>query len=392
MDNLKAVNTALEDVELQRTKKGEDREDNNGLQLLASGGYNDVWLVSRPIQDAQRYILRKPKEDALLPDQIRNEVAFLTFVRDNVLDVPVPKVYGHSLDDDAPGTHFIAQEYIDGELLSSVWKTYDEATKMKVARQVAEIVVKLGETTLDGIGGLMLDHKLGPTVEGMKLFKGRVSALKILAKYGLILKVKDKFHSSEFYDLGPYKSTKAYVLACYDKEIYYYSHAAEEDIDPDFFKKISIEDYVRTLQKKRQSITEDDTAFTPEEPFVLIHGDFHGRNIMIKDGRIAAVLDWEFAGFYPLSELLAGVGVDVLEMESEEDVKETYKWSDEIVRLAGEMASSRGWDERSLELLLGTGNPDLQEARVEMVPWLGGTPSESSEPEDTATPEDGVVY
>ena len=158
------------------------------------------------------------------------------------------------------------------------------------------------------------------------------------------------------------------MLACYDKEIYYYSYASEEDIDQDFFEEVSKADFIKTLQATRQSIAEDDEAFLPEEPFVLNHGDFHGRNIMMKDGQIAAVIDWEFAGFYPLSELLGGVGVDVLEMQADEDVDENNKWSEVIVKLAGEVARSRGWDERSVALLLGDGNPDLQRVRAEMFP------------------------
>ena len=158
------------------------------------------------------------------------------------------------------------------------------------------------------------------------------------------------------------------MLACYDKEIYYYSHAPEEDIDQDLFEDVFKDDFIKTLQNTRRSIAEDDKAFIPEEPFVLVHGDFHGRNIMMKDGGIAAILDWEFAGSYPLSELLGGVGVDVLEMESDEDVDENSKWSEAIVKLAGEIARSKGGDEKRLELLLGDGNPDLQRARVEMFP------------------------
>lgn len=170
------------------------------------------------------------------------------------------------------------------------------------------------------------------------------------------------------YDIGPYKSTKDYVLGCYDKEIYYYSHASEEDIDEDLFEEVAVQDFVESLQVTRKSIAEDDAAFSPDEPFVLVHGDLHGRNIMVKEGRIVAVLDWEFAGSYPLSELLGGVGVDVLEMETEEDEDENNEWSDRIVNLAGEIAKSKGWDERRLALLLGEGNFELQKSRIEMVP------------------------
>ena len=182
------------------------------------------------------------------------------------------------------------------------------------------------------------------------------------------LRTQDKFHSSAYYDIGPYKTTKDYVLACYDKEIYYYSHASEEDIDEDLFEEVTVKDFVESLEAERKTVVEDDAAFSPEEPFVLVHGDLHGRNIMVKDGSIVAVLDWEFAGVYPLSELLGGVGVDVLEMETEEDVDENNKWSDIIVNLAGEVAKSKDWDDRRLALLLSTGNPELQKVRIEMFP------------------------
>lgn len=158
------------------------------------------------------------------------------------------------------------------------------------------------------------------------------------------------------------------MLACYDKEICYYLNASEEDIDQDFFEDIPKEDFIKSLQDTRQSIAEDDIAFQPEETFVLVHGDLHGRNIMMKDGHIEAILDWEFAGSYPLSELLGGMGVDVLEVEDDEGEVENNSWSDVIVKLAGEIAKSRGWDDRRLGLLVGDGNFELQKARVEMFP------------------------
>ena len=175
MENLKNVNIAIEDAK-KLQQEGRDGSEGGDLRLLASGGYNDVWLVSRPYQDTERYVLRIPKKEALLPDQIRNEVAFLTFVKKRLQYVPVPRVFSHSLDEIiASPTPFITEEFMDGERLSSAWTTYDEPTKLTVAHQIAEIIVEFAETTSNGIGGLMLDHELGPTVEGMKLFKGRVS-------------------------------------------------------------------------------------------------------------------------------------------------------------------------------------------------------------------------
>ena len=66
-------------------------------------------------------------------------------------------------------------EFIDGQPLDSLWFSLTESEKARIADQVAQIIVSLSEIDLGGIGGLNLEHKLGPTVEGMKLFKGRVS-------------------------------------------------------------------------------------------------------------------------------------------------------------------------------------------------------------------------
>lgn len=41
------------------------------------------------------------------------------------------------------------------------------------------------------------------------------------------------------------------------------------------------------------------------------------RNIVVHDGHISAVIDWVFAGSYPMSELLGGVGVELFELEDE---------------------------------------------------------------------------
>lgn len=41
------------------------------------------------------------------------------------------------------------------------------------------------------------------------------------------------------------------------------------------------------------------TQLGAESPIVFTHGDIAARNILVRDGRIVAVLDWEFAGWYP---------------------------------------------------------------------------------------------
>ena len=36
-----------------------------------------------------------------------------------------------------------------------------------------------------------------------------------------------------------------------------------------------------------------------DHKIVMTHGDLHPRNIIIKNYKIAAIIDWEHAGFYP---------------------------------------------------------------------------------------------
>ena len=66
-------------------------------------------------------------------------------------------------------------EFIDGRPLDSRWFSLTEVEKACVADEVVHIIATLSEINLGDTGGLSLEHKLGPTVEGFKLFKGRVS-------------------------------------------------------------------------------------------------------------------------------------------------------------------------------------------------------------------------
>ena len=74
---------------------------------------------------------------------------------------------------------------------------------------------------------------------------------------------------------------------------------------------------------------------------------------MMRDKKIAAILDWEFAGSYPLSEMLVGRGVDVLETVDNKTEQESSAWSLRIEGLVAEVAKARRWNEEELELLVG---------------------------------------
>ncbi|KAF2967302.1 hypothetical protein GQX73_g6266 [Xylaria multiplex] len=295
-----------------------------------------------------QFILRLPGEDSLLPNQITNDVAFKRFVAAKLPRIPVPKVYLYSATHEAD-TSFIVEEYIDCPTLSSTWMSLSISQKENVAQRLATMTVDLAEVRFDQIGGLdPTDFSLAPTVEGCKLFKGR-----------------GKFHHKECYPIGPYKSTKEYVLNSYDREIYYYSHASDEDIDAGFFSEVTVPDFVKTLAEKRAALTEVNII---DEPFVLIHGDFHGRNILVKGDQIVAVIDWDFSGSYPLSETLTSGDIEVVEATSEELCEENDEWGLRIRQFIQREVVQRGWDPVHIDLLMGDGDREVARARVEMIP------------------------
>lgn len=261
------------------------------------------------VSSFSQYILRLPCEDSLLPYQVTNEVACRNLVTAKLPHVPVPRVFFYQATSRYDES-FIAEEYINGIPLSSHWMDLTSVQKQSVAERLAAITVDIAEARFDKIGGLdPTTLEPGPTVEGSKLFKGR-----------------GEFHSQDYYHIGPYVSTKEYVLVCYDRDICYYSQAPQHgiDIDSDLFTDVSVQDFVVELQKKKDSLAAADIA---DEPFALVHGDFHGRNILSDGDQVLAILDWEFAGSYPLSETLSGGGIDVVEAVSEELDDENTGWN-----------------------------------------------------------------
>ena len=192
--------------DIRSARKCNDANHKLTIKLLAKGGYNDTWLVTTNASltnGSHCFVLRMPNSDSLKPHQVRNEVGWLKYMAKNYHYIPVPQLYAYSDGALENEEAFVAEEFIEGAPLSETWKSYSEPEKDEVARKIAEIVVKLGEVRFDAICGIQPDGTLGPTVEGVKLFKGRKA-----------------FHHDSCYDIGPYSSIERYVLAYYHKEIY----------------------------------------------------------------------------------------------------------------------------------------------------------------------------
>lgn len=87
---------------------------------------------------------------------------------------------------------------------------------------------------------------------------------------------------------------------------YYYTHADNNDILMDLFDKVTVAQFIESLKFEKENISNNVQLFqTPDaEPWVLVHEDFHAGNVLVRDGCLVGIVDWEFSGVY-LSILLA---------------------------------------------------------------------------------------
>lgn len=132
----------------------------------------------------------------------------------------------------------IRMSRIEGTTLEVAWKTYSTEQKENVMKQLHGYLRQLWNITNETIRSFA-----GPTLE-----------------FGSL--VDERFNRS--FPKAPYKSISEYY------EVYLIKENKSDVIVPDL----------------------------DEQPFRLRHGDLHGRNIMVHEGQITAILDWALAGFY----------------------------------------------------------------------------------------------
>ncbi|KAK4034894.1 kinase-like domain-containing protein [Parachaetomium inaequale] len=172
------------------------------------------------------------------------EAVALAFVHERT-SIPVPRLLKLA-EQDGQGTIFM--EFIDGQPLDEAWPSCTAAQRSHIISQLRGFLAELRAITGEFIGSV------DRSVCNDQVFANRASAY------------------------GPYADEAAFrvgigqsLRAC--------------DADPTWTELVI--GFVEAMPLHH------------EEPPVMTHGDLVPRNILVKDGHVVGIVDWEMAGFYP---------------------------------------------------------------------------------------------
>lgn len=161
--------------------------------------------------------------------------------------MPVPRVLKTVIPepDDESGYGVIFMQYIDGTTLEESWPTCSDEDRARISGQLKGYMDQLR-----GVDGAFIGSVDGSVCN-------------------------DQLFSNRKHPYGPYKDEAAF--------------------------RAGIAQSLRACEANAftEVVVAMINAMPKSERAVLTHGDLGPRNILIKDGNVVAILDWEMAGFYP---------------------------------------------------------------------------------------------
>ncbi|KAL4947232.1 kinase-like protein [Aspergillus filifer] len=181
------------------------------------------------------------------------EAKSMLFDGENTLTLPVPKIFAYytygpiDRDIDDFGSlydTYIFMSYVESQCLDKFWDTYDEPTKQRVAGQLKGYIDELREISSAGyIGSVDSGPVTDPNLERQPI-------------QGFPFESEDAFNNA--------------LIDAYQAQA----------------PKYHIKSYLTGLlsQKKHK--------------IVFTHADLRLANIMVNDGSVTGIADWEFSGWY----------------------------------------------------------------------------------------------
>lgn len=197
------------------------------------------------------------------------------------LRLPTPRI--HSVERDEIGDMRITMEYIEGDILENVWPSMTEKEKKAIARQLRGILYAmraapppLPPSTSPGPGS-SLGGRSREIVLAASYYPRQQPLPKVPGKHQPMIAscggspVRDAHHYFD-YDGGPF--------------------ATEADFNEFLLSTLIDNTPSAIVNALRGRLREN-------HRIVFTHGDLSQRNILVRNGKIVALVDWEYAGWYP---------------------------------------------------------------------------------------------
>ncbi|KAI1839556.1 hypothetical protein JX266_014232 [Neoarthrinium moseri] len=180
------------------------------------------------------------------------EAQNIRFLQSNTT-IPVPTILDESSETDE--SHIILMKRIHGATLKAVWVNMSTAERDHVASQTAECLAQLRQLHADRVGGL----------DNQPIY----SAFLFRNGYGL--------------PHGPISS---------DDQLWYEMSKGLHGL---------LDETVRRLRAR----------MPPATPYTFTHGDLSLENIIVKEGKLAGIVDWESSGYFPVWWEFVSTGISL---------------------------------------------------------------------------------
>ena len=244
------------------------------IPLHFSTGEKWIARIPRPGR-----IFASPNPD-FLGRIMQSMVATTNLVRQET-SIPTPRIYGWSaIEDNEVGAPYMLMDYMEGVSLGDCLQSLGYEKTVDILFQWASYVWELTCLQFPSIGCL------GPSSS-----RDRVYVKKFLSQ-GSVDQGRDR--TSEALFRGPYTSVSDYLYGISNLK-------KSAPVDGMSYDRFSFGTYLESFIPY---------VLRPElnkGPFVLCHDDFNVQNILIDpvEGRITAIIDWDFAAVKPVQSLLA---------------------------------------------------------------------------------------
>ena len=214
------------------------------------GVINPIYFIKT--NDKSEYVLRLTNP-FWSGHKTENEVTVINFLRKNTT-IPLPVIVDYDFSDSRIGYEYIFMEKVPGKPLGKVWEKLSKKDKKIILKQIAGIFAQLKKFSFSKIGSFKKGMKLGPLMDPHE---------------------------------GPFENFKDYMAACINYRI-------PEIRKNKRFKKYApqIGEFVEKVVKK----------YDKKIKYYLTHGDIFINNVMVKENKITALLDFEWCHSAPLDE------------------------------------------------------------------------------------------